>query len=461
MIALLASAAASRAAAADHLFVMTSDTPPNVGGGGSCAALELEDPWTASTDLEPVGTRTTVRHFAGLHWVVSYAPDDQVQVIDPATFETLRKFSVGAGSDPRDIAVVDANSAWVSRRDSRWLLKIHPLTGAPLDSVDLGGFSDADLLPEMGWMALDGAHLFIQLQRIDRIESGTTVPPALLAVVDVTTNALVDVDPAQAGVQAIELQGTEPKGKMQIEGRRLYVQAPGQLLGTPGGLEEIDLDTLTNEGYLISELDGWADIGGFLFVSPTRGYVINHTDFALSSHLDAFSRPDGAFLEELHVTFAMVNELAYDPLTDQIFFPDPQAGGVLIFRGATGDTLGGPIATGLPPGDLLVFRQGPPTGGTSSDIPKVQDLALRPNPFTKGTTIACRATAPGLASITVYDVAGRAVRRLIERRAVPAGETSFAWDGRDDSGRPVVGGVYVVRAEVGDRRAARLAHRIR
>jgi DNA-binding beta-propeller fold protein YncE len=175
----------SPARATDHVFVVTSD-----GSVGNCAAVEIESPWAARTGLEPVGPYATVRHFAGLHWIVNGAPPggsstDDVQAIDPLTFETVRYFSVGAGSSPRDIVLADAAHAWVSRYDSRWLLEIDPTSGAPPDSIDLGGFGDADGLPEMAWMALDGTHLFVQLQRLDRPGSGATVPPALLTVIDV------------------------------------------------------------------------------------------------------------------------------------------------------------------------------------------------------------------------------------------------------------------------------------
>jgi hypothetical protein len=224
---------ASSSSAADHVFVTTSD-----GHVGNCAAVAIDSPWTAMTGLEPVGPFATVRHFQGLHWIVNGAPlgwssTDDVQAIDPATFETVRRFSVGVGSNPRDIALVDSAHAWVSRYDSRWLLEIDPRTGAPLDSVDLGGFADADGLPEMSWIALEGAHLFVQLQRLDRPGSGATVPPALIAVIDVVSKQVVDVDPVATGVQAIELLGPEPQTKMRIDGRRLYVSTPGKFLDIP------------------------------------------------------------------------------------------------------------------------------------------------------------------------------------------------------------------------------------
>lgn len=428
------------AAAADHVFVTTSD-----GFSGNCAALAIDPPWNVMTGLEPIGPFATVRHFGGLHWVVNGSPfgaapsSDDVQAIDPLTFETVRRFPVGPGTNPWDIAFVDAQHAWVSRYDSRWLLGVDPTTGAALDSVDLGVFADADGLPEMAWMAVDGNHLFVQIQRLDRPGSGATVPPALLAVVDVTSKELVDVDPVRSGVQAIELRGPEPQTKMQIEGRRLYVSTPGKFLDVQGGIEEIDLDTFENLGFLISEKDWSIDMGAFVLVSPTRGYAINHTDITLSSHLDSFARPSGMFLVEHFVSFSMIESAVHDPLTDQLFFPDPVAG-MRIFRSSTGEALGGPVATGLPPRDLVLFRSGPPTDTRPS--PPTLSLSVNPNPFCNSTRIGWSPPNGKPIAVTIRDVRGRVVRRITTYPT--AGTASFLWDGRDESGAEVPSGVYIV-----------------
>ena len=49
-------------------------------------------------------------------------------------------------------------------------------------------------------------------------------------------------------------------------------------------------------------------------------------------------------------------------------------------------------------------------------------------------------------TLTIFDVAGRVVRRLIEADQ-PAGEYGRRWDGLDESGRPVTAGVYLCRLE--------------
>ena len=48
----------------------------------------------------------------------------------------------------------------------------------------------------------------------------------------------------------------------------------------------------------------------------------------------------------------------------------------------------------------------------------------------------------------VYDLGGRLVRRLVERRALSTGQYQMAWDGRADSGGMVAPGLYCVRLRV-------------
>jgi hypothetical protein len=91
---------------------------------------------------------------------------------------------------------------------------------------------------------------------------------------------------------------------MQIEGRLLYFSERGGFHDQSGGIEAVNLDTWEPMGLVYTEkVMGAAQMGGFLFVSATRGYFLHHTDFAQSSHLVSFSRETGMFLDEHFVSF--------------------------------------------------------------------------------------------------------------------------------------------------------------
>ena len=61
---------------------------------------------------------------------------------------------------------------------------------------------------------------------------------------------------------------------------------------------------------------------------------------------------------------------------------------------------------------------------------------------------------PAAARLDVVDVSGRHLRTLLAGE-LPAGEHVARWDGRDDAGRALGAGVYLVRLDAGGTREAR------
>lgn len=90
--------------------------------------------------------------------------------------------------------------------------------------------------------------------------------------------------------------------------------------------------------------------------------------------------------------------------------------------------------------------------GESSIAPRLERAF--PNPFTESIQIEFRATAADPVVAEIVDTSGRRVRRLVD---VPSDvvRRTVTWDGRDDGGHPVPGGVYYVRVSEapGDPRA--------
>lgn len=96
------------------------------------------------------------------------------------------------------------------------------------------------------------------------------------------------------------------------------------------------------------------------------------------------------------------------------------------------DTFTRTVTTGVAPHG----EQTPPTA-----------VVLRPaypNPFNAATTFDFSLTAPGPVTLQVYDLTGKAVRTLVDR-TLDAGTHRRRWDGRDDAGRELGSGVYLVR----------------
>ncbi|HEX6942231.1 MAG TPA: PQQ-dependent sugar dehydrogenase [Gemmatimonadaceae bacterium] len=80
-------------------------------------------------------------------------------------------------------------------------------------------------------------------------------------------------------------------------------------------------------------------------------------------------------------------------------------------------------------------------------------ISVSPNPFQSSTAIAF--TMPGEAHVTleIFDIAGRRVATLIDRR-MGSGAQSVRWDGRGDGGAMQPSGVYVGRLAVDGRSVA-------
>jgi hypothetical protein len=78
-----------------------------------------------------------------------------------------------------------------------------------------------------------------------------------------------------------------------------------------------------------------------------------------------------------------------------------------------------------------------------SDAQRLQVLAA-PNPSAGGVVIRCLLPTRTPTTLVLFDASGRVVRRLHEGD-LPAGETSFSWDGRSDAGQEVPGGAYFAK----------------
>ncbi|MGC9362341.1 MAG: M14 family zinc carboxypeptidase, partial [Candidatus Syntrophosphaera sp.] len=72
-----------------------------------------------------------------------------------------------------------------------------------------------------------------------------------------------------------------------------------------------------------------------------------------------------------------------------------------------------------------------------------------PNPFNPETTIRYSLSSPTNIEITIYNVRGQQVRKLVDG-SMPSGDHKVVWNGRDDSGNEVGSGIYLYRMEDSD-----------
>jgi hypothetical protein len=125
--------------------------------------------------------------------------------------------------------------------------------------------------------------------------------------------------------------------------------------------------------------------------------------------------------------------------------------------------LGGPeysfLDSGAEPGRTYTYRivASDPDGhetwmattqGTARGPIRLSLARPRPNPFDRSAEVAF--TLPGVSRVrvTIRDVHGRLVRRLVSG-VLDAGGHESSWDGRNDAGRKVAAGIYFVTLEAG------------
>jgi subtilisin family serine protease len=88
-----------------------------------------------------------------------------------------------------------------------------------------------------------------------------------------------------------------------------------------------------------------------------------------------------------------------------------------------------------------------PVSGVAGDLPRQPDLqGAVPNPFNPATALRFSLPGESAVSLCIYDVSGRLVRTLVDRR-LPAGTHSERWNGSDDTGRAVASGIYFARLQ--------------
>jgi hypothetical protein len=95
--------------------------------------------------------------------------------------------------------------------------------------------------------------------------------------------------------------------------------------------------------------------------------------------------------------------------------------------------------------DMRAYRTTNPAEVAETIVPETV-LFASPNPFTDVTSIHYRLGVSGPARLEVYDATGSRVRRM-EVDALPAGDGSVVWDGRNDAGAQVASGTYFYRLE--------------
>lgn len=224
------------------------------------------------------------------------------------------------------------------------------------------------------------------------------------------------------------LAGTTPDGIGMDQMSVFRFNADGTLDDTFGTDGRVDLDFLPFQ-------DRCEDLA----VDPDGNIVLVGTS-SFGSQQAALARllPDGA-PDESFAPGGKFNA-SLGTATASLTCVLPLPGGVILAAGVDAQSNGG---------DFMVARFLAPTvdvgerGGPPSRSPRVS-----PNPSAAVSRVSLSLDAGGFVRAVVVDVAGRHVRELFAG-PLSVGDHALEWDGRDDVGRRVAPGAYLVRYEAG------------
>jgi hypothetical protein len=107
------------------------------------------------------------------------------------------------------------------------------------------------------------------------------------------------------------------------------------------------------------------------------------------------------------------------------------------------DLEGAPVPQGSGP-DLGALEYPNLSAAEPAPAATLAAMSARPNPFNPITTLEFTLDRAGLATLEIFSLDGRRVRRLLADWR-PAGPGRAVWDGRDDRGRPLPSSAYLAR----------------
>ena len=433
-------------------YILTTDYT-----SGTLSVVDLATR-SITRDVAVVSGDPVARCYHGLIYVVNRYGYDNIQVIDPAQgYATVRQFSVGNGTNPQDIAFASPTKAYVSRLGTPDLLIVDPSTGATLGVISLAAWADADGNPEAAHLAVVGDLLFVALGRLTNFIPADT---GLVVVVDMRADTVYDADPLTPGTQVVRLQGLNPGTEFAVlpgadlqSDTHLYIGCSGRWGEWDGGVEQIVVPAqdgppgaIRSTGFVISEASLAGDVLDVIADGGGHPYAIV-SDAAGNTRLVSWDPGTGSLLATLYAPGGYsLSDAALDG-RGELYVCNSSfvAPGLLVYQAGSDTCLAGPLATGLPP-IQIVFD--PDSSAAPPVEPGGAAVALggpAPNPAQAPARLGLSLARPGTARVEIFDLAGRRVRSLANG-PFAAGTTPLEWDLADGSGRRVAAGVYLIRA---------------
>ncbi len=201
-------------------------------------------------------------------------------------------------ANPTDLAFSGPNRAYLTRRSSNSLWIIDPAAETEedfkLEEIDLSAY-DTDM-PDMTDAIIVDDKLFVLLERLQRLESGSQIPDkkAYVAVFNTITNTEIDTGMGSDGLLGVELDVTNPAalqyneetGKIFVVGRGNYYENEAITDDYhSGGVQSIDPTSyettlVLDDGSDEQNEDYFVDLE---IISADLGYLLTYAEYTVTT----------------------------------------------------------------------------------------------------------------------------------------------------------------------------------
>jgi len=296
-----------------------------------------------------IHTDAVVRTYNGLIYVVNRFGADNITILDPKNnFSIVKQFSVGAGSNPQDIVVLN-DKIFITKMNSNEVDIYNSSDYSKSGGIDLSKYADSDNIAEPQDMILYKDKLYITVLRLDQNNYFSPTDKSYLLV----------VDPSGVKVQKeIELGKPNPAGGIFLdeENNRIIIAETGSFGATDGRVELLDINSDAITQQVIPESEWGGDLNKIVYAKNRIFAVISDANFNTSLKSYSF---ESAKIETVYSTtgFSISGISLYNNLELYLCDRTVEKPGLRVFdiEDLTQKTTD-PIDTGLPPVSLVFFR---------------------------------------------------------------------------------------------------------
>lgn len=316
---------------------------------GSFSLMKLSDK-SVVKDRGVIHSDAVARYFGNYIYVVNRMGADNITIYDPDNdFSVVKQFSVGAGTNPQDVAVTK-DKIFVTKQLSNEIEIYNVSDYSKKGSIDISKYADQDGYAEPQDILLHNDKLYITILRLDKDSYYSPTEKSYMIVVDPSTEKIE---------KEIILGSTNPFAGMVLdeEKERIIIAETGSFGATDGRVEFVSIkDGLITQS-IVSEADFGGDLNKIAYAKNKIFAVISDSNFNTvlkvydtdSSKISTIYETQGFNLAGISV-FNNSELILCDRTKEK---PGLRIFDVESFTQKTEN----PIDTGLPPVSVILFKK--------------------------------------------------------------------------------------------------------